>query len=224
MNCKLIENGGRSSCYAASPRAAAGLLRIGQLLTGIAVGLVLLLCSSCQTEQTTPFPEQRTASTPVRLTPGDVIKLSFTSTPDMNQTQKIRADGKVSLPLVGEVTAAGKTLGEFQSELIRLYGAQLKNADVVVTLESAVAQVVVSGAVVKPAKLLFERPTTIFQAIMEAGGLSEYGSFKNVHVIRLIGGRQRTQILDLRPTLSGQATQPFYVKDGDVIYVPPSPF
>jgi len=99
-----------------------------------------------------------------------------------------------------------------------------KNAEVVVTLESAVAQVVVSGAVAKPAKLLFERPTTVFQAIMEAGGLNEYGSFKNVHVIRLIGGRQRTQILDLRPTLSGQATQPFYVKDGDVIYVPPSPF
>ena len=224
MNCKLIENGGRSSCYAASLRAAAGLLLTGRLLTGIAAGLALLLCSSCQTEQSATFPEQRTASTPVRLSPGDVIKLSFIATPDMNQTQKIRADGKVSLPLVGEVTAAGKTLGEFQSELIRLYAAQLKNAEVVVTLESAVAQVVVSGAVTKPAKLLFERPTTIFQAIMEAGGLSEYGSFKNVHVIRVIGGRQHTQILDLRPTLSGQATRPFYVKDGDVIYVPPSPF
>jgi polysaccharide biosynthesis/export protein len=224
MNCKLIENVRRSFCDATTRRVAAGLLRIGPLVVGIAAALLLVLCSSCQTEQGAPFPEQRTASTPVRLTPGDVIKLSFTATPDMNQTQKIRADGKVSLPLIGEVTAAGKTLADFQSELIRLYEAQLKNAEVVVTLESAVAQVVVSGAVAKPAKLLFERPTTIFQAIMEAGGLNEYGSFKNVHVIRLIGGRQHTQILDLRPTLSGQATQPFYVKDGDVIYVPPSPF
>ena len=224
MNCKLIENGGRSSCDATSPRAAAGLLRIGPLLIGIAAALLLLLCSSCQTEQGAPFPEQRTASTPVHLSPGDVIKLSFTATPDLNQSQKIRDDGKVSLPLIGEVTAAGKTLADFQSELIRLYQPQLKNAEVVVTLESAVTHVVVSGAVAKPAKLLFERPTTIFQAIMEAGGLNEYGSFKNVHVIRLIGGRQHTQILDLRPTLSGQATQPFYVKDGDVIYVPPSPF
>ena len=223
MNCKLIENGGRSSCDATAGRAAAGLLRIGPLVAVIAAALVLLLCS-CQTEQGTSFPEQRTASTPVILTPGDVIKLSFPPTPDLNQTQKIQADGKVNLPLIGEVTAAGKTLAAFQSELIRLYGAQLKYAEVVVTLESSIIQVVVSGAVTKPAKLLFDRPTTIFQAIMEAGGLSEYGSFKNVHVIRLIGGRQRTQILDLRPTLSGQATQPFYVKDGDVIYVPPSPF
>ena len=62
------------------------------------------------------------------------------------------------------------------------------------------------------------------QAIMEAGGLNEYGSFKNVHVIRIVGGRQHTQILDLRSTLRGEATQPFYVKDGDVIYVPQNPF
>jgi len=224
MNHKLIENGARRSCDATSPRAAAGLLRIGRLLTGIAAALLLLLCGSCETEHSAPFPEQGAASTPVRLSPGDVIKLSFTATPDMNQTQKIRADGEVNLPLVGEVMAAGKTLGEFQSELTRLYQPQLKNAEVVVTLESAVVQVIVSGAVAKPAKLLFERPTTIFQAIMEAGGLSEYGSFKNVHVIRLIGGRQRTRILDLRPTLSGRPTRPFYVKDGDVIYVPRSLF
>jgi len=224
MNCKLIEDRERSSCDATSSRDVAGLSRIGSILIGTVAALVLLLCSGCQTEQSAPLPEQRTASTPVRLTPGDVIRLSFPATPELTQSQKIRADGKVSLPMIGEVTAAGKTVGEFQSELIRLYQPQLKNADVVVTLDSAVAQVVVSGAVTKPAKLLFERPTTIFQAIMEAGGLNEYGSFKNVHVIRIVGGRQHTQILDLRSTLRGEATQPFYVKDGDVIYVPQSPF
>ena len=224
MNRKLIENRGWRSRDATARRAATGLLRIGRLVVGIAAAFLLLLGGSCETEHSAPFPEQGAASAPVRLTPGDVIKLSFTATPDMNQTQKIRADGEVNLPLVGEVMAAGKTLGEFQSELTRLYQPQLKNAEVVVTLESAVAQVIVSGAVAKPAKLLFERPTTVFQAIMEAGGLNEFGSFKNVHVIGLISGRQRTQTLDLRPTLSGRPTRPFYVKDGDVIYVPRSPF
>jgi len=199
--------------------------RIGSIMTGVAASaLVLLLCTSCQTEQSAPFPEGRTASGPVILAPGDVIKLSFPATPDMNQTQKIQTDGKVNLSLIGEVAAAGKTVADFQSELKRLYSAQLKYAEVVVTLESAVTQVVVSGAVAKPAKLVFDRPTTVFQAIMEAGGLSEYGSFKNVHVIRVIGGREHTQILDLRSTLSGQVTRPFYVKDGDVIYVPVNPF
>src|SRR5260370_34581279 len=158
MNCKLIEDRERSSCDATSSRYVACLSRIGSILIGTVAALVLLLCSGCQTEQSAPLPEQRTASTPVRLTPGDVIKLSFPATPELNQSQKIRADGKVSLPMIGEETAAGKTLGEFQSELIRLYQPQLKKADGIVTLVTPVPQVVVSCACAKPAKLCVELP------------------------------------------------------------------
>src|SRR5437879_12109048 len=68
---------------------------------------VIALCAGCRSTTETPFPEQPTAKTPVSLAPGDVIKLTFAAASDMNQTQKIRVDGKVSLPLIGEVTAAG---------------------------------------------------------------------------------------------------------------------
>jgi polysaccharide export outer membrane protein len=153
-----------------------------------------------------------------------VIKLTFPAATEFNQTQKIRADGKVSLPLIGEVTAAGKRVVDFQRELVGLYKPQLRNSEVVVTVESSVAQVVVSGAVTKPAKLTFERPTTVFQAIMEAGGANEFGSLKRVHLIRVVNGQQLTQVLDLRPTASGKTTSAYYVRDGDVIYVPASPF
>jgi polysaccharide biosynthesis/export protein len=157
-------------------------------------------------------------------TPGDVVKLSFPATPDLNQSQKIRADGKVNLPLIGEVTAAGKTLLSFQNELVRLYKPQLRNSEVVVTLEMGIIQVVVSGAVLKPQKLQFDRPTSVFQAIMEAGGVNEFGNLKKVRLIRTVNGRQHTQILDLRSTLRGEATQGFCIKDGDVIFVPQSLF
>ena len=63
----------------------------------------LLLFASCQT-QTVPLPNPATATTPVTLAPGDVIRLTFTDEPDLNLTQKVRRDGKVSLPLLGEVT------------------------------------------------------------------------------------------------------------------------
>ena len=170
------------------------------------------------------LPEQPTVKTTVKLAPGDVLKLSFTGAQDYNQTQKIRSDGKVSLPLIGEVTAAGKTVVDFQNELGRLYKSQLRNSDVVVTLESAVAEVVVSGAVAKGGKLTFERPTTVFHAIMEAGGVNEYGNLRRVHLIRVVKGQQLTQVVDLRPALAGKAISPLYVKDGDVIYVPQSMF
>ena len=187
--------------------------------------LILNLFASCQTGSDVPnLPEQPTAKTPVNLAPGDVVKLTFPAAPDFNQAQKIRADGKLSLPLIGEVTAAGKTVPQFQNELISLYKPQLRNSDVIVTLESAIAQVVVSGAVARPAKLTFERPTTIFQAIMEAGGVNEFGNLRRVHLVRTVNGQQRTQVLDLRPTLAGKATNALYVRDGDVIFVPQSLF
>lgn len=192
-------------------------------MAGLAA-LAIALCTACQSTTETVLPEQPTAQTPVNLSAGDTVKLAFVGAPELNQSQKIRADGKLSLPLIGEVTAAGKTLVSFQNELIRLYKSQLRNSDVVVTLESGTAQVTVSGNVKKPAKLTFDRPTTVFQAIMEAGGVSEYGNLRKVHLTRTVNGKQLTQVIDLRPVMSGRSTDALYVKDGDVIYVPQSVF
>lgn len=188
-------------------------------VTGLMVGVILLACSGCQSASRAPLPNQSVANTPVTLSPGDVIKLSFPGASDLNQSQKIRVDGKVSLPLVGEVTAAGKTVPDFRSELVRLYKSQLRNSEVLVTLESGIATVVVSGFVHKPGKFSFDRPTTVFQAIMEAGGVSEYGNLGKVNLIRTVNGEQHTQVLDLKSVMSGKTTKVDYVKDGDVIYV-----
>jgi polysaccharide biosynthesis/export protein len=182
-------------------------------------GLVILALSGCETAPRSSLPNQPMANTPVRLSPGDVIKLSFPGSTELNQSQKIRADGKVSLPLIGEVTASGKTVPDLQSELSRLYKTQLRNSEVLVTLESGTATVVVSGYVSKPGKFSFDRPTTVFQAIMEAGGVSEYGNLGKVHLIRTVGGEQHTQVLDLKSAMSGKTTKVYYVKDGDVIFV-----
>jgi polysaccharide export outer membrane protein len=183
----------------------------------LAVGLMIL--TSCQSVSRAPLPNQPMANTPVRLSPGDVIKLTFPGSTDLNQSQKIRADGKVSLPLIGEVTASGKTVPEFQSEIAKLYKSQLRNNEVLVTLDSGTATVVVSGFVSKPGKFSFDRPTTVFQAIMEAGGVSEYGNLGKVHLVRTVGGEQHTQALNLKSAMSGKTTQVYYVRDGDVIYV-----
>ena len=186
---------------------------------GFLAGLVLLVAGGCSSASRGPLPNQPTFNTPVVLSPGDVIKLSFPGSNELNQSQKIRADGKLSLPLIGEVTAAGKTLPAFQTELAKLYKTQLRNADVLVTLESGTATVVVSGYVSKPGKFSFDRPTTVFQAIMEAGGVSEYGNLGKVRLIRTVNGQQQTQTLNLKSAMGGKTTNVYYVKDGDVIYV-----
>jgi len=103
-------------------------------------------------------------------------------------------------------------------------GVSLQNTTVTVTLESSVTQVTVGGAVQKPGKYIFDRPTTVLQAIMEAGGTDQFGTLGKVSMIRLVNGKQYTQVLDLRPVLQGQPTKPVYVHSGDVVLVAESVF
>jgi len=177
-----------------------------------------LMCGGCQSPLP-PLPYPPGPKTAVRLSPGDTIKVTFAEESDLDQTEKIRRDGKISLPLIGEVTAAGKRLMDFQHELVSRYEGRLDNPEVLVLLESGTATVVVSGFAGKPGKIDFDRPKTVYQVIMEAGGASDYGSLSNVHLTRIIDGEERTETINLRPTVKGKPTLPKYVQDGDVIYI-----
>jgi polysaccharide biosynthesis/export protein len=205
---------------------APAMRRASALAAGIAV-IATLFSSGCQSAG--PYPKDAMIpSRPVTLSPGDVVRLTFAGAPEWNQSQTIRADGKLSLPQIGEVRAAGKLVPQFQSQLETLYEPELTNNDVLVTLENGVMSVYVSGAVNKPGKLSFNRPTTVLQAVSEAGGMTMFGSLKRVRVVRLEKGQQHVSILDLRSTMKGRimppATGPFYIRDGDVISVPQSAF
>src|SRR5213595_3904428 len=161
--------------------------------------------AGCQTDaNSATFSGQADVPRHVILAPGDVLKLTFSAAPELNQSQKIRADGKLSLPLVGEVDAAGKTVGQLQGELIQLYKAQLKTPEVTVSLEKSLTTVVVGGAVHKAGKIAFERTTTVFQAIMEAGGPTEFGNMKRVRLIRTVNGVQKSQVMNINDTLVGK--------------------
>ena len=195
-------------------------IRGSQVVFGVYAFLFFaaLACGGCQSPLP-PLPNPPGPRTAVRLSPGDVIKVSYADESIPDQTQKIRRDGKVSLPLIGEVTAAGKRVIDFQHEVASRYEGKLENNEVLVTLEDGRATVIVSGFVNKPGPINFDRPTTVYQAIMGAGGVSDYGSASSVHLTRIINGVQRTETINLRPTIHGKPTEPKYVQDGDVIYI-----
>jgi polysaccharide export outer membrane protein len=200
--------------------------RVSTLATGMAV-IATLFSLGCQS----PGPYPKDAMIPshqVILAPGDVVRLTFAGAPEWSQSQTIRADGKLSMPQIGEVRAAGKSLPQFQSELEERYETELTNSGILVTLENGVMSVYVTGAVNKPGKLSFNRPMTVLQVIAEAGGMTMYGSLKKVRVVRLAKGQNHVHTLDLRSAVKGTieppATGPFYIRDGDVITVPQAAF
>jgi polysaccharide biosynthesis/export protein len=183
----------------------------------------MIVLASCQAPLP-PLPNPPGPHTAVRLSPGDVLKLSFAEESDLDQTQRIRRDGTISLPYLGQVTAAGKRVIDFQHELTSRYDAYLDNPEVLVTLDTGAGAVIISGFVNKPGTITFDRPTTVYQAIMTAGGVSDYGSASNIHLTRIINGVQRTETINLRQSIRGKPIYPEYVEDGDVIYVSRSLF
>jgi len=201
------------------------LQRIVIGLAGILASIVLMLCSGCQTTKTIAVSEHWVSPARGCLGPGDVVKLSFSGASEFNQTQKVRADGKISLPIVGEIIADGKRPGELQRELAVLYKPQLQNNEVVVAVENSAMPIYVSGFVNKPGKIVIDRPTTVLEAIMEAGGFQAgYANPRKVILLRSSNGKHIPSTLDLSAALKGKAMNATYVSANDVIYVPESFF
>lgn len=167
-----------------------------------------------------PVPaEAYTAKPTGNLAPGDEISVSFSGAPELNTKQKIQPNGKVSLPTIGDVSAAGRSINSLQASLTSMYQPHLQDPTVVVSLESAAAGVYVSGEVLRPSKVPLDRPMTALEAVMEAGGFTKFANPKQVIVIRKQNGRQQRYVLNMNDTLSGMESSPFYVRPFDVIYV-----
>ena len=99
---------------------------------------------------------------------------------------------------------------ELQTELSRIYKPQIKDDVVTVKLLTSADSVYISGAVVRPGKIPMERPMTVLEAIMEAGGFDpNRANLSAVIVLRLENGKQKSHILNLRRALRGQDEEPF---------------
>lgn len=155
------------------------------------------------------------------LREGDTVKVTFTAAPNMDTTQLIRRDGKIELPLVGEVMAAGKTTTDLEKEVIQLYAPQLNSKEITVTLESASFPVFVTGCVLKPGKILSDHPINALEAIMEAGGFDyDKANLKAVRVIRHDGAEVDHFTLNLKGVLAGENKETFPLRPSDIVYVP----
>lgn len=157
----------------------------------------------------------------ITLREGDVVKIAFPGSPTLDTTQQIRRDGKITLPLVGEVEAAGLTPDALQKNLVDLYAPQLASKQVTVEVESSSFPVYVTGMVLHPGKVLSDHPLSALEAVMEAGGFDySTANLKDVVVIRREGNVMKNYKLNLKAVLDGKQNEPFPLKPDDIIYVP----
>jgi polysaccharide biosynthesis/export protein len=190
------------------------VLTCGILATG------LLFSSSCGPAPDYHIPSYASAATPKgTLSVGDKIRVAYPGAPEFNQVYKIQADGKLGLPMVGNVTAAGRTATSLQSSLTAMYETHLNDPTVFVSLEEPSSVVYVVGEVAAPGKVPLDRPMTALEAVMEIGGFSKLANPKKVYVIRKEGGKQKRYVLNLANPLSGYDSDVFYLRPYDMVFV-----
>jgi polysaccharide biosynthesis/export protein len=155
------------------------------------------------------------------LREGETIKIAFPGAPSLDSAQTIRVDGKITLSMVGEIKAAGLTPKELEAELLKAYGPQLVVKEVSVTVQSAVFEIYVTGAVLRPGKVISDRVETPLEAVIEAGLDHNKANLKKVMVIREgENGKTEHFKLNLDDVLKGKPTKPFILKPMDKIFVP----
>ena len=202
----------------AAARWATPLLAVLVAITGCTTGQFANSSLKGLTKPSNPSEQVQTNS--ILLREGDVVHIAFPSSPSFDTTEQIRVDGKIMMPLIGEVTAAGKTPMDFQNELIKLYEPQLTTKQVVVTLQNSSFLVYVTGAVLRPGKVTADHPISALDAIMEAGGFDPKANLKAVVVIRQAKNGSATYTLDLNKVMQGGQEKPFYLKPSDIVQVP----
>ncbi|MFC1512083.1 polysaccharide biosynthesis/export family protein [Candidatus Latescibacterota bacterium] len=158
----------------------------------------------------------------VILGAGDIINISFFNTPELDDIQTVRPDGKIALKLIGEVDVEGKTPFELQKHLIELYSTQLRNQDITVKIESLYSnRIYVTGEVNIPGVIDPPGRLTALEAIVQAGGFNMNTAKTNkVSVLRFEDGRRILYQLNLKRLLEGEDEESFYLKPFDVVYVP----
>ncbi len=200
------------------------ITRPGNLLVALAAGLLIAVTGCETTPKNTPYANH---DEPVAVDPssqvlreGDAVRIAFPGAPNLNTVQQVRRDGRITLPLVGEFKAAGLTSPEMEKELLKLYGPQLQTKEVSVSIEASAFPIYVTGAVLRPGKILLDRPITALEAIMEAGGFDQNrANMKAVTVIRNENGTTRNYVIDLKKIMDGVETEQFSLQPQDIIVV-----
>jgi polysaccharide biosynthesis/export protein len=193
----------------------------------ILVGL-LVLGAGCQTLPPVSSPvssgdrgEPAKQGEILVLREGDDVRISFPGAPNLDTTQRIRTDGRLTLSMVGEVVAAGMTPTDLEKKLLELYSSQLVSKEVTVTVISSSFSVTVSGAVLKPGKIVSDHPISALEAVMEAGGFAgTKADMQAVKILRVQDGVTKSFVVDLKAALEGRQTEPFYLKRSDIVFVP----
>jgi polysaccharide biosynthesis/export protein len=152
----------------------------------------------------------------------DVVRVTVWKDPNLSADAVVRPDGTITLPLVGEVVASGRTAVALQKEVAARLSAFVKDAVVTVAIEEVNSyRFTIAGNVEHPGLFTSRYYLTVSEALALAGGPTRYASTSDMVIVRTGGGRTLRIPIDYDAILSGKSPeQDIVILPGDAVRVP----
>lgn len=195
---------------------------------GVSMTAVALLVAGCESA---PVPGETAVDRPIESEPyrigvDDRVQVTVWRNPEVSVTAPVRPDGKITVPLIGDVQAGGRTPAEVAENIKKQLSAYIRDANVSVIVTDLlssqyISRVRIIGAVKAPKSMPYRQGMTVLDVVLEAGGLNDFASANNTKLYRRT--KDKTEVIDIElgNILSkGRLETNLYLRPGDVITVP----
>lgn len=201
----------------------------------LSVILLFLLSGCTSSEERLPPKNELTVSPDVliesyKMAVGDQIQISVWKNDELSLTEPVRPDGKISMPLVGDVMAAGLTPEELADVLEEKLASYIKSPNVTVILTSLqghafLSRIRVTGSVTRNISIPYHQGMTVLDAVLEAGSVDDFADSNNTRLHRR--NKQGSRVYDIRLEdimKEGDMRTNVFLLPGDIITVPERSF
>jgi polysaccharide export outer membrane protein len=167
-------------------------------------------------------PAASAAEREYKIGPQDVVQIDVWKEPEISRTIPVRPDGKISVPLLHDVQAAGLTAMELATSLRDGLSKYLNNPQVNVTVTQINSRrVYLTGEVTRAGAIPLLPNMTVLQALASGGGFTQFAKMKNIYVLRTENGKQVKHPFNYKEVVKGNLSeQNILLQDGDTIVVP----
>lgn len=199
-------------------------------LTGIAMFCVSILLAACATGSggsvlAPPTPPANAVESYL-IGVDDIVQVSVWRNPELGITVPVRPDGRITVPLVGDIMAAGQTPADVGKDIESKLATYVRDPQVAVILTELrsheyLSRVRVTGAVRQPVSIPYRPGMTVLDAVLAAGGVTEFAAADRSNLYRKAADRTQSYEVRLDRILNrGDLATNFTVAPGDVITVP----
>jgi polysaccharide biosynthesis/export protein len=196
-------------------------------LQRLAVACVALIVLGCESTGEVPLPAEPTnIAGDYRIGVDDRVQVTVWRNPELSIIAPVRPDGKITVPLIGDVEAGGRTPSEVAESIKKLLSTYIRDPNVAVIITELrshefISRIRVTGAVRTPRSMPYRQGMTVLDAVLEAGGINEFAAPNRSRLYRKAKDKVDVFEIELGDILTkGRLETNVQLRPGDVLTVP----